>query len=239
VRDARCVVVSQRVVEVAGYGELRDCLDQQWTRWLADLGFHCVPMPNRCDDVDAVLRVIRPAGIVLSGGNNLALDAYEHTPEPVADAYASRDATERAMVDFAVREQVPVLGCCRGMQFLQAYFGGRLVSLKDSTVRHAGRPHGVTLVGARFRDIAGTQTVTVNSFHNFGIRTDGLAPPLRPFAVSAGDGTVEGCYHSEHAIVGTMWHPERDNDASGFDRGLAEQLFASTGFQAAHPTDGQ
>ena len=42
------------------------------------------------------------------------------------DAFDERDATERAMVGWALARGVPVLGVCRGMQFLQAYLGGRL-----------------------------------------------------------------------------------------------------------------
>jgi gamma-glutamyl-gamma-aminobutyrate hydrolase PuuD len=231
--EPRIIAVSQRVVEVSTRGEVRDCLDQAWSTWLATLGCVAVPVPNHPPSVPDFLRAIQPAGIVLSGGNNLTGPVYEglEAGAIVADAYESRDRTEKILVDHAVGNSVPLLGCCRGMQFLQTYFGGRLCSLKDSPVVHVAKDHEVSLVLERFRDLAGKAALTVNSFHNYGIRRDAVAAPLLPFALSSADSSVEGFLHPTSPILGITWHPERRDPAAAFDRDLATRLFTSDYFR--------
>lgn len=221
---SRVVAVSQRVVDVAGRGELRDCLDQQWAVWLQSIGLYAVPVPNRVDSVVEFLNVVRPIGVVLTGGNNLALPVYNGAA-PVGDAYGTRDDTERALVDYARRGNLPILGCCRGLQFLNAYFGGRLSRMTTSPVRHVAAEHTVTLADGRFREIAGDALLTVNSYHDFGITRTDVAEPLVPIATSEADATVEAVVHRTEPVIGIMWHPERRNAAAEFDRRLAVQLF--------------
>ena len=221
------IAISQRVVEVPSYGEQRDCLDQEWSVWLESVGFHAVPVPNCIDKVLDYLQSIQPDGIILTGGNNLTLDVYNnHEADiPAKDAYQSRDNTERALLDYAIRKQLPLFGCCRGMQFIQCYFGGQLFRIRDSQIDHVAQNHEVSLVDERFCKIAGEDTLSVNSFHNYGISKNTLAPSLRPFAISTGDSLVEGFTHIQFPIVGIMWHPERPNPATAFDRKLANALF--------------
>lgn len=225
--ELRIIAVSQRVVEVSARGEVRDCLDQAWAVWLGSLGFTPVPVPNRLESVPDFLSGLRPAGIILSGGNNLTLPVYDgaESGTTMTDAFASRDMTERALVEYSLSQAVPLLGCCRGMQYLQAHFGGRLHSLKNSPVPHVARDHPLAVLGNSFLSLSGGPALTVNSFHNYGIRQDAVAPGLLPFAISPADDTVEGFVHRDAPITGIMWHPERRNPAEAFDRALAIRLF--------------
>jgi putative glutamine amidotransferase len=224
--ERHLIAVSQRVVEIPGRHEVRDCLDQEWSVWLESIVFTCVPVPNRLESAAVFLERIQPLGVILSGGNNIASPVYEglSSAEPVRDAYECRDRTERQMIEFAQREKLPVLGCCRGMQFLQTFFGGRLSPLPDSV--HVARNHEIEVMGERFRQMAGGTELTVNSFHDYGFRREALAAPLSAFAVTRADGTVEGFFHVERPILGVMWHPERRNPAAEFDRALVRQLFS-------------
>jgi putative glutamine amidotransferase len=223
--DAPYIAVSQRVVRSA-HGEQRDCLDQEWTVWLESLGYRCVPVPNRCASPGEFVRDLAPAGIILSGGNNLTLDVYDLAgAEPPGDAFASRDCTERALIDVAVERRIPLLGFCRGFQFLHAYFGGRLTPVGGTAPSHVGRDHRVSLVADGYRQLAGSESLVVNSFHDYGIPLGGVVEPLIPFALSVEDSLVEGCCHRSLPMAGVMWHPERGNPAAGFDRRLLESLF--------------
>jgi putative glutamine amidotransferase len=49
----------------------------------------------------------------------------------------------------------------------------------------------------------------VNSYHNYAIETDGLAPGLIPLAFSD-DNTIEAFRHKKLPWYGIMWHPERE-----------------------------
>jgi gamma-glutamyl-gamma-aminobutyrate hydrolase PuuD len=226
--EPRFIAVSQRVVEEPGRREVRDALDQRWAAWLDSLGLQCVPVPNRSSGTAAFLEALRPSGVILSGGNNLALDVYEGALPAgggIEDAFESRDGTENALVGHAIENRLPLLACCRGMQFLQAHFGGKLALLKDGPLKHAGTEHEVRLVDAEFLELAGSDSLKVNSYHDYGIRATMLAEALAPFAISPLDSVVEGCRHRDLPIVGIMWHPERPNAAASFDSKLAARLF--------------
>ncbi|MFM7259071.1 MAG: gamma-glutamyl-gamma-aminobutyrate hydrolase family protein [bacterium] len=234
-RDTRLIAVSQRVVPVEGRGEIRDALDQAWTHWLASMGLLCMPVPNALEDRAGEFLIATGAcGVILSGGNNLALPVYDGAPDGRIedDAFATRDRTEAALIRTAMERGLPVLGCCRGTQFLHAFFGGRLQRLGTEPVRHVARNHAVDLVAD---PIASTPTscptpapLEVNSFHQFGITEGALPSCLRCVARSTTDATIEAFRHQDHPIVGVMWHPERSNPAAAFDRRLAESLFLAT-----------
>jgi putative glutamine amidotransferase len=222
--EPRFIALSQRVVEVAGYGERRDVVDQQWSVWLHSLGLVPIPVPNRLAALPAFLERIRPDGVILSGGNNLSGDAYEGAGTGSVDDLApERDATEAALVKFAIERQLPLLGCCRGLQFLQVYFGGKLSRVPE-TVKHVASTHPVRWTEKWAQRLSGTEAIEVNSFHNYGIAGGSLAGELLGLAVAA-DQTVEAFVHRRHPIAGIMWHPERRNPAAESDRRLATALF--------------
>jgi len=178
------IAVTQRVDIVPGYGERRDALDQNWTRFLERCGAVPVLMPNVRSMALALVADQRIDGLLLTGGNDL---------QHLGGAAPERDETEQALLQLALQRQMPVIGVCRGMQVLQATWGVRLVRVSG----HVTASHDVTLNGARD---------AVNSFHNFGsIET---APELEVWA-RAEDGVVEAVRHTSAPVVGMMWHPER------------------------------
>ena len=101
----KAVAITQRVSVVSVYGERRDCLDQSWTKFLAARGLLPVLLPNFAEAALALCKGTGIAGLVLTGGNDLAVLGGD-APE--------RDAVENALLDLAERRGLPVLGVCRG-----------------------------------------------------------------------------------------------------------------------------
>ena len=114
-----------------------------------------------------------------------------------------------ALLDFAERRDLPVLGVCRGMQMIQHRFGNQLQ-----------RVHGH--VAPRQRISIEGRTVEVNSFHNFGATT--VHPPLMTWAI-ADDGVIKAVKHTGRRITGVMWHPERLEPFAGDDVALFSRFF--------------
>jgi len=196
----KAVAVTQRVAIVPAYGERRDCLDQAWVKFLATCGLLPVPIPNSVETALALCEHAKVGGIVLTGGNDLAALGGD-APE--------RDAAENALLDFAARRSLPVLGVCRGMQIIQQRF---LIPL-ERVEGHVAERHPIRVEGV---------PTEVNSFHRFG--AFGSRPPLDVWAV-AGDGVIEAVRHVGEPVTGIMWHPERCAPFAPADVDLFRQVF--------------
>lgn len=193
--------VTQRVVVVAHRGERRDALDQRWTPFLAACGLLSVPIPNHPPTAEALAEDLRLDGLLLTGGNSL-VELGGDAPE--------RDETERALVDWARHRRRPILGVCRGMQFVQRLF--------DVPLEHV--PGHVC---ARQTVRIGDSVEVVNSYHEFGTRSS--AGGLEVWAM-AEDGVVEAVRHGSEPLTGIMWHPERIDPFRAQDVALFTRVFA-------------
>ena len=179
--------ITMRVVQSSGYEEPRDALAQDWNDFMThafdDVAW--MPIPNIGIDVKSFVNKWNLNAFILSGGNDVGTEEL-------------RDATEKQLLDVSLENNFPIFGVCRGLQFLQHYFRGRLDRCDAAT--HVAETHHVRIEG---------ESHPVNSYHNFGIRLEHLSPQLKPFAVTD-DGWVEGATVSGAPIQAVMWHPERD-----------------------------
>ncbi|MGA2371934.1 MAG: gamma-glutamyl-gamma-aminobutyrate hydrolase family protein [Candidatus Korobacteraceae bacterium] len=196
----KAVAITQRVSVVPAYGERRDCLDQAWTKFLAACGLLPVLLPNVTEAALALCEATGIAGLVLTGGNDLVVLGGD-APE--------RDAVESALLEWAERRGLPVLGVCRGMQVIQQRFGVPLRRVEGHVTQRQ-----VIQVDGKPRE--------VNSYHCFAAFDS--RPPLGVWAI-ADDGVVKAVRHSAQPTTGIMWHPERCVPFSPADVALFRQVF--------------
>jgi putative glutamine amidotransferase len=163
------------------------------------------------------------AGVVLTGGGDVDPRLYGGDPKhpKVLGVDPKRDDFERTVIDSAVRQKIPLLGICRGLQIVNVHLGGTLiVDLPESGhAGHTGNPetdvrHGVTLKAASVihrekQSVHGE----VNSYHHqaadqpgaglcfTALSADGVAEAIEP---------VPGAIPSFFLLV--QWHPERMAD---------------------------
>ena len=196
----KTVAITQRVTVVPEYGERRDCLDQAWPRFIAACGLLPLPLPNVIEVALAMCVGSDVAGLVLTGGNDLAALGGD-APE--------RDATENALLDAAESRGLPVLGVCRGMQLIQQ----RCAVPLQRVAGHVTRRQIIRIDG---------EPMEVNSYHRFAARES--RPPLDVWAVAA-DGVVKAIRHTERPTTGIMWHPERNTPFAASDVALFRRVF--------------
>jgi putative glutamine amidotransferase len=163
-------------------------------------------------------------GLVLGGGSDVAPERYgqERRPDANLDVDELRDATEFPLLAIALREGVPVLGVCRGLQVMNVGLGGTLVqdlpSQTPSGVPHddpgpdrTNRIHPVRVEPAtRLGEFAGATEIGVNSRHHQAIER-----PAASLVVSgrAPDGTIEAVESADGPwLVAVQWHPENLRD---------------------------
>ncbi len=173
------------------------------------------------------------SGFLFSGGEDPHPALYSEEVLAACGPIAQqRDSQELALLEFALRRDLPVFGICRGVQILNVGLGGTLwQDLPGQTgtpLCHNQRPPFEMTVHTvqvdRFSllyHITGRETLAVNSTHHQAVRE--TAPSLRA-AAAAPDGTTEAVWRPESRFVlGVQWHPEllTDCDAS------AAALFAA------------
>ena len=171
------------------------------------------------DDEQSVKEIAdRFDGFVFTGGDDIDPAKYGEEKIPqCGQPCVHRDSLEFALFSEAVKTDKPILGICRGMQFLNAALGGTLYqdlpTQKPSEVCHKqpapfdALTHSVTVEkGTLLYDIVGTEKLMVNTLHHQAV--DKIAPCLVPCA-KADDGIVEAVYDPEKAfLLGVQWHPE-------------------------------
>jgi gamma-glutamyl-gamma-aminobutyrate hydrolase PuuD len=196
----KTVAVTQRVAMLPERAERRDCLDQAWSRFLAACELLPLLIPNVPEVARALLDSRDLAGLVLTGGNDLA---------SVGGDAPERDAVENALLDMAQERALPVIGVCRGMQLLQERSGVPLRRVDGH-------------VTARQTIEADGMPMQVNAYHCFaGFES---RPPFSTWAV-AQDGVIKAIRHQSLPITGIMWHPERMTPPAGADIALFRRMF--------------
>jgi len=148
----------------------------------------------------------------------------------------ARDATTLPLLREALRQGVPVLAICRGIQELNVAMGGSLHQFLHQVEgkrdhrsdkskppgERSGPAHTVSLTpGGFLHGLAEVPEVTVNSLHAQAI--DRLAEGLSVEAVSP-DGVIEAVRvtAAKSFAVGVQWHPEALWQSDLFSRRLFE-----------------
>ena len=162
------------------------------------------------------------AGFLLTGGHDVDPARYHERRLPVCgDPCPERDALEALVFKYCYADDWPLLGICRGNQFINVMMGGTLYQDLPSQYEGSGdvqvqhvmeRPYDRVqhrdhvLRGTPLWQLLHKREIGVNSYHHQGIRE--LADGLKPMAV-AEDGLVEAVYVPDHYFIwGVQWHPE-------------------------------
>ncbi|MBL8672612.1 MAG: gamma-glutamyl-gamma-aminobutyrate hydrolase family protein [Alphaproteobacteria bacterium] len=177
-------------------------------------------------------------GLVVPGGtfafpDEWYVDTGERPYKP-----SPRLAFDMAIIDAALRRDMPVLGICAGMQELAAHAGAKMVrnvhAMNGKSIDHLNeRPaeefaHEVAVApGNRLASIVGAGALPVNTAHVEAV----VEPPadLRVTAL-APDGVIEAIELPRHRFaIGVQWHPEFFREKGSPHRALFEALVAESG----------
>jgi putative glutamine amidotransferase len=185
------------------------------------------PLPDDASEDDARSVLDRLDGLIISGGVDVDPARYGQERHPsVQRSSDERDRSELMLAAVATRDDVPLLGVCRGMQVMAVAAGGSLEQHLPDRVAHmrhspeVGRygSHEIQILdGTRLYDILGAD-VSVATYHHQGV--DEIAA-YRPTAW-ADDGVVEALEDPDALFcIGVQWHPEAGDDPRLFEHLVA------------------
>jgi len=181
-------------------------------------------------------------GLVLTGGGDIHPKYFGHPDwmnkkeELKLDVDEERDAFEMIIIDNAVKNNMPILGICRGMQITNVYFKGTLIpDINEASANLHSKKSGVDInhainieVNSVLSKIVGCNAGIVNSAHHQAIHQVGEG--LKHSAITV-DGIVEALEwktpDKKPFLMLIQWHPERMEDQeSSFSNKIKKEFLA-------------
>ena len=176
-------------------------------------------LPAVGDDSVAAQLFTQLDGLLLPGGPDI--DPLHFGEEPMykyTRIDPESDHVELLLARLALRNNIPILGICRGIQMLNIAAGGDiyqdLAAQRAETLIHDQKApwwyptHAIEIQPqTTLLEILGEPRLRVNSYHHQAVRN--VAPNFRVSAL-ASDGVIEAIENpSLRYAIGVQWHPEQ------------------------------
>ena len=191
---------------VNDYGDPTDILEAGYIRFYELLGFIPKPVSNFTRNFELLFEDDIDLLIVVGGG---ALDPKCYDRPHGEHTQPHRDKTEEKLIHYCVNHGIPIIATCRGMQYINYLFGGKLSYHPDlPEPRDRGVDHEVWLVKEE-------RSIYANNYHKDVIFLKDLAPCFEPLALDRANGTVEAYGSEEMKLLALQWHPERRFETAG------------------------
>ncbi len=174
-----------------------------------------LPLSNDEDDLERLLNLCD--GFLFTGGHDVSPKLYNEEPLDCVCSFPKRDEMESIVLKKAIEKNKPVLGICRGIQFINAFLGGSLyqdlpTQHLTNVEHHQHAPydvpvHSVDIIkDTPLYKCLGIEKLSVNSYHHQVVKR--ISSKLEIMAISE-DGLVEALYMPNHKFLwAVQWHPE-------------------------------
>ena len=204
------IAITQRLISNQSYFEIREGLDIKWGKLLKKSNFIPIILPIEFD-FKKYFESIKIDGILLTGGNDTNIMKSN-------ELSLKRDIFEKKLIEYAIKNHIPILGVCRGMQIIAEYFGASFKKAKGQiAIRHSLKINKKSKYFKELKKIS-----TVNSFHNYAID---ILPKNLIVSATNHDGMIKSIEHIKYKIFGQMWHTERENYFKGNQINLIKKIF--------------
>ena len=167
---------------------LSNVIDFSLIKYFEKMRYKILILPNSRLSPDLILKV-NPSKVILSGGGNI----YSKK-----DYEIRRIELEDRLIRFCIKQDIPLLGICRGMQKICNFFNIKISRIKN----HVNVNHKIYLKNNKY--------IIRKSYHEFGITKKNIKNKFKILGYS-NDGNIELISHKSKQIYGMMWHPERQS----------------------------
>ncbi len=167
-------------------------LSKDWIDYASKIGVNLIPYDYNFKKLK--LNKIKIDGLILSGGNNLS--TLKKNKENLF-----RDNHEIKIFKYCLNNKIPILGICRGFQFISSYYKSKIRKCK----KHVRTYHKIDINNSNY---VNSKKLHINSFHNFCIFE--LLNEFKIISICK-DKSIEIAECPEKKILCFMFHPERKN----------------------------
>ena len=222
-------------------GRERDYVNRDYLRSVTDNGGVPLVLPITADTATIQRYVGLIDGLLLCGGADV--DPLTYGEEPLAKLGGidpQRDAYEIALIKATHAVHKPILGICRGLQILNACYGGTIyqdvsyMPTGQGTLKHMqgqlaayGMHHVAVANDSVLAGYVGQERLAVNSFHHqtlhqiaTGFKVVATAPDAVVEAIEATDGGLQ---------LGVQWHPEMMQQVNATQAKIFAGFIAASG----------
>lgn len=151
--------------------------------------------------------------LVIGGGNDISPEHYNGGINARVKLDPDRDLLEIEWINKALKNNLPLLGICRGAQLINVVLGGSLYQdIRSLRVHTHNRPgllptKRVRLeTDSRLAKICGKANLRVNSLHHQAVHKSGAGLRIVGWDLDQIIQAVESC--TDNRILGVQWHPE-------------------------------
>jgi len=217
------------------HGDLRYSMGKYYIHALIKAGATPLLVPVSLNDAEQRRLYDLCDGVLLTGGADCDPKRFGESKHEKTDGIdPARDHAEILLTQWAVAEDKPIFGICRGVQMMNVALGGSLIQDIPSQVQ-TQQEHRVGVLNmprekslhttaidanSRIASIIKNSEVGVNSFHHQALKK--VAPGLVVTSRS-NDGIIESVeMPNKQFVLGVQWHPEdmadlRDDMQALFD----------------------
>ena len=211
----KIIALSQNI-KINKYNEIEDCVNVRWTKFVEIL--NCIPFyipTSNQEMIKYYFDTFQFDGVILTGGN----DVYKNkkTENIISKLSETRNDVENEILKISLKKNIPILGVCRGMQFINTYLGGKLSMVEN----HSGNHKHIIINCSKGKYEFPNK---VNSFHNYAIPNNFNSVHTEILAKDE-ENNIEAFCHFEKKVLGIMWHPEREEPFNNLDVNLAKEFF--------------
>lgn len=151
--------------------------------------------------------------LIIGGGDDISPEHYNGNIEAMVKADPERDRLEIEWIQRALKDEIPVLGICRGAQLINVVLGGTLHQDIRPLRKHTYNRPGLLPTkqvrlehDSRLAEACGKTHLRVNSLHHQAIKDPGKGLRVVGRDLDRITQAVESS--AGRSIIGVQWHPE-------------------------------